>query len=159
MGALSASVGGALVLGIVGFAFMGTSDEPGATRSEIPIIDQPEQPQIGETPRGEPADQSERKARFIVRFSGIDAVDEIIKTYRNSKSGAADQFDKWAAGQPELAGFSLERATYSDELILVYSESAGGRSMKDAQKDLLEMQQVRYADLDGIVTIEEGKPK
>ena len=97
------------------------------------------------------------KAQFIVRVKGSDAVDECIAMYHRDKVAGRKLFSAWADVKPELKGFRLVRANYSGELILSYTSRDGGRSVKAAQKELLALENIRYADLDEYVTIEEEK--
>lgn len=151
----SASLGGVVLAGVVGLSLFGMTNGSSEQDQDAREVSLPED-QGGHS---DSSDTPDRRARFIVRISGVDAIDQIIATYPKDKSKAQSLFLKWSGGRSELTGFKLDRASYSGELILIYSEREGKRPVETAQKDLLSIERVRYADLDEVVTIEEeGRP-
>lgn len=151
----SASLGGLMLAGVVGLSLLGMTNGSSEPDQEATDVSMPDE-KHGDTDTNVTPD---RRARFIVRIRGVDAIDQIIATYPKDKSTAQSLFLKWSGGRSELTGFKLDRASYSGELILIYSERDGKRPVETAQKDLLSIEQVRYADLDEVVTIEEeGRP-
>ena len=82
---------------------------------------------------------------IIVKFSGDPVPSELGKTFRKDPEGTRARFNAWAADKPALRGLSLERASYSGELVLIGS---GAPSMKDAIAAIEAMDNVAYVEPD-----------
>ena len=82
---------------------------------------------------------------IIVKFKGEPEIEEIGKTFRKDPEGTRARFQAWAAGKPALRGLSLERASYSGELVLTGSGSPG---MKEAIAAIEAMDNVAYVEPD-----------
>ncbi|WP_300391120.1 hypothetical protein [Henriciella sp.] len=84
---------------------------------------------------------------IIVKFENEPVTQEIGKTFRKDPEGTRQRFREWAADKPALQGLSLERASYSGELVLTGS---GARSVDDVIRGILAMDNVAYAEPDYI---------
>ena len=82
---------------------------------------------------------------LIVKFRDEPMLEEIGKTFRKDPDGMRQKFRDWAAGKPALSGLTLERASYSGELVLT---GTGSKSMKDAIAAIEAMDNVAYVEPD-----------
>lgn len=156
---ISAATAGTVLLGSLGMFQWYQPPNPEDTQAaqQVQPVEQNDDLvfEISQTDPVTPAPQG-RQAQFIVRVQGVDAIDECLRLYYSDRPASYEMFREWAKGHSELVGFKLVRANYSGELILSYTPQAGGRSISAAQQELLNLEQVRYADLDHIVSIEEN---
>jgi hypothetical protein len=68
-------------------------------------------------------------AQIVVKFRDGPAVKEIVDLYWKDQAAARARFERFRAGRDDLAGLTLERVTYSNELVL-RAESAPGEAVK-----------------------------
>jgi len=82
---------------------------------------------------------------LIVKFDGEPVLDEIGKTFRKDPESSRARFREWAAGKSALDGLTLERASYSGELVLTGS---GSRTLNDTMAAIEAMDNVAYVEPD-----------
>ena len=82
---------------------------------------------------------------IIVKFKDEPVIDEIGKTFRKDPDAVRARFRDWAADKPALRGLTLERASYSGELVLT---GTGSRSMDEAISAIKAMDNVAYVEPD-----------
>lgn len=82
---------------------------------------------------------------LIVRFRSEPDLDELAKAFRKDPDRARARFLEWAADKPALDGLTLERASYSGELVLT---GPGSMSASDTIAAIEQMDNVAYVDRD-----------
>ncbi len=58
---------------------------------------------------------------IVVKFRDDSKVKDIIDTFWKDEAGARRKFDAFKSGRPEFASLTLDRVTYSNELVLAPS--------------------------------------
>ena len=82
---------------------------------------------------------------IIVKFRDEPVIDEIGKTFRKDPDSVRARFSAWASDKPALRGLTLERASYSGELVLTGS---GSPTMDEAISAIEAMDNVAYVEPD-----------
>lgn len=82
---------------------------------------------------------------IIVKFRNEPEIADLGKTFRKDPEGTRAKFRAWAADKPALRGLTLERASYSGELVLTGS---GSRDMKEVIASIEAMDNVAYVEPD-----------
>ncbi|MEO0983295.1 MAG: hypothetical protein AAFX03_11665 [Pseudomonadota bacterium] len=89
---------------------------------------------------------------FIVRFNGVEEIDEVLGEFRSDPDAARAAFKAWAADKPPLQGLTLKDVTYSGECILTYTPDNDRRPVRaiaaEVRQRLEAAPGVRYADPD-----------
>ena len=80
-----------------------------------------------------------------MKFRNEPEIADLGKTFRKDPDGTRAKFRAWAADKPALRGLTLERASYSGELVLTGS---GSRDMKDVIAAIEAMDIVAYVEPD-----------
>jgi hypothetical protein len=68
----------------------------------------------------------------VVKFKDDAKVKDIIDAFWKDSQAAKAKFDIFKRGRPEMAGATLDRVTYSNELVLVYPCAAAPKSERAA---------------------------
>jgi len=77
------------------------------------------QPEIG--PDDPPTAANAAPLEVTVKFKDQADIAGVIKTFWTDPSSARNAFDRLKTGRPALSGATLDRVTYSDELVLHFA--------------------------------------
>lgn len=121
--------------------FASSTHPPDAVRSKPAVTTEPED----ETFSVQTAGPSGPAFALIVKFDGEPVLDEIAKTFRKDPDGSRAKFRDWASGKPALRGLTLERASYSGELVLT---GGAGLNARDTMAAIEAMDNVAYVEPD-----------
>lgn len=65
----------------------------------------------------------QRNVELVVKFKDDGKIKDIIDAFWRDQNSARAKFNAWKASRPEFAALSLDRVTYSNELVLVHDGS------------------------------------
>jgi hypothetical protein len=92
----------------------------------------------------------------VVKFKDDRTVKGIVDSFWTDASAAGKRFDEFKRAHPDLAGATLVRVTYSNELVLAFPISPQGGNRRIAARDLTErlgrLPYVAYAEPDHTVS-------
>lgn len=74
---------------------------------------------------------------IVVKFKDDARVKDIIDAFWRDQASAKAKFETWKAGRPEFAKLTLDRVTYSNELVLVHDGSAPVAERLPAMKTIV----------------------
>jgi len=125
------------VVGALGMAVASAfdpDDAPASVAGSPSIVEPTSPPQTLPAPDAGPSgmpgvanDQAPGAARpdmgveIVVKFRDDAKVKDIIDTFWKDQAGARRKFETFKSGRPEFASLTLDRVTYSNELVLVPS--------------------------------------
>ncbi len=91
-----------------------------------------------------------QEMEIVVKFKDDAKVKDIVDTFWKDAAAARSKFEAFKRGRPDMAGTTLDRVTYSNELVLVH---AGGGSaaqrlatMRDIANRLSAAPDISYAE-------------
>ena len=92
----------------------------------------------------------------VVKFKDDSKVREIIDTFWKDPKAAKARFDTFKLGRPEMIDATLDRVTYSNELVLIYpsvgdSKSARSAATGEIVRRLSASSDISYAEPDATV--------
>ena len=87
----------------------------------------------------------------VVKFKDDGMVKDIIDAFWNNPQAAKAKFDVFKRGRPEMIGATLDRVTYSSELVLVYpcavtSKLERATAMREIVSRLMASPDISYAE-------------
>jgi hypothetical protein len=74
---------------------------------------------------------------IVVKFKDDARVKDIIDSFWRDQASAKAKFETWKANRPEFAKLTLDRVTYSNELVLVHDGSAPAAERLTAMKSIV----------------------
>jgi hypothetical protein len=95
---------------------------------------------------------------MVVKFKDDAKVRDIVDAFWKDPKAAKAKFDRFKLGRPEMIDATLDRVTYSNELILIYpcaaeSKSGHAAATKEIVRRLLASPDISYAEPDTAVQI------
>jgi hypothetical protein len=130
-GPTAAAIG--IITTIVGVSLLANSPESPARPVATPAAAAPAPAPQGPLPPviGLPQTQNQPGAtgavqtgvEIVVKFKDDGRVKDIIDAFWRDQNSAKAKFNAWKASRPEFAALSLDRVTYSNELVLVHDGS------------------------------------
>jgi len=129
----------AVTAAIVGVTLMTGTDEPSAPPpSQTQVIsagaapaDAPQAPQPGAAVPGVALDQAptaggarQTDMEIVVKFKDDGKVRDIVDAFWRDQTSGREKFEALKARRPEFANLTLDRVTYSNELVLVHEGGA-----------------------------------
>ena len=130
-GPTAAAIG--IITTIVGVSLLANSPESPARPAATPAAVAPAPAPEGPLPPviGLPQTQNQPGAagavqtgvEIVVKFKDDGRVKDIIDAFWRDQNSARAKFNVWKASRPEFAALSLDRVTYSNELVLVHDGS------------------------------------
>lgn len=158
IGVAAVAVAGALGMALV--SVLDTDTQPAlpsgdASPQSTGVIAQPGQPGPGAMP-GVANDQTpgagpDMGVEIVVKFRDDAKVKDIIDAYWKDAASARRKFETFKAGRPEFATLTLDRVTYSNELVLVPSAPVAAAERMPAMRALA-------ARISGVADISYAEP-
>jgi hypothetical protein len=164
----------AIVAGLVGVSLLSDGDRSSAETAPPGAVSTPERreaaaergfpeagmpelapqlvPDLGDQPRlaGPAFDRLQAPPRIgvevVVKFRDDAEAQAIAKQFWRDAEGARKRFAEFAAGRAELKGLELDRATYSDELVLKPAQPMDLPGMRAVAKAISAAPGVAYAE-------------
>jgi len=120
------------------------ADPPGANQASIVLATADQRPTPSAT------------IEVVVKFKDDGKVRDIIDAFWKDAKAAKAKFDNFKLGRPEMVDATLDRVTYSNELILIYpctaeSKSSHTAAAREIIKRLLAAPDISYAEPDTTV--------
>lgn len=134
----------AVVAAVAGASLMSnTAPSTPIAASEEPVIttSEAQPPPPGSSVPGVAFDQAPGGAvaqnmEIVVKFKDDRKVKEITDAFWKDQGSARTKFDAFKSSRPEFAGLSLDRVTYSNELVLVHEGGGAPAARLAAMRDI-----------------------
>ena len=85
-------------------------------------------------------------AEIVVKFKDDAKVKDIVDLFWKNPSAAKARFDAFKLNRPEMAGAKLDRVTYSNELVLVFSSVRELGALRKTAAQLAAAPDIAYAE-------------